>query len=64
MRFVLVPEVGGRWLWVLRDTNGDAVCQSESTFGTRERAIQAIQEIRETVRQAKVFDSLGTPTDS
>lgn len=63
MRFVLVPKSGGRWVWLLRTANGEVVCQSELSFGTRESAIRAIQEVRANVRQAKVFNSLGAPTD-
>lgn len=64
MRFVLIPELGGRWSWVLRNSNGEAVCQSQLSFGTREKAIAAIQEFRLKVGKAQVFNCLGAPIDS
>lgn len=64
MRFVLVPELGERWFWALRNSNGEAVCQSQFSFGTRENAIAAIQEVRQKVRKAQVFNCLGAPIDS
>ncbi|WP_405054714.1 DUF1508 domain-containing protein [Variovorax sp. UMC13] len=59
MKYVVIPVRGGRWVWELRDAEGDAVCGSTGNFPTRDAALQAIHAVRSLTQKAKIFDPLG-----
>jgi uncharacterized protein YegP (UPF0339 family) len=60
VKFVVILERGGRWIWELRSEDGDALCRSTMSYGDREMAFKAIQAVRGKARAALVFDPLGT----
>ncbi|WP_405054681.1 DUF1508 domain-containing protein [Variovorax sp. UMC13] len=61
MRFVVVPELGGRWTWVMRDGDGNQIAKSSLSWLDRDEALRAIEVIRAKVPKALVFDPLGSP---
>ena len=60
MRFVVLMEMSKRWVWELRNAEGTAICRSAMSYGNRDLAFKAIQEVRGRATQALVFDPLGT----
>ncbi|WP_219219647.1 DUF1508 domain-containing protein [Variovorax boronicumulans] len=60
MKFVVIQELGGRWVWELRNIDGDAVCRSAMGFKDREQVFKAIHAVRGNAPRALVFDPLGT----
>jgi len=60
MKFVVILERGGRWIWELRSADGSAMCRSSMSYGDREMAFKAIQAVRGRVPKALVFDPIGT----
>lgn len=60
MKFVVIKESGNRWIWELRATDGQATCRSAMSYGSREQAFKAIQDVRRIAPRALVFDPLGT----
>ena len=57
MRFVVVPLARGRWIWIMRDAEGHTVCESGSSYISRERAFSAIHEVRAKASDAEIFES-------
>ena len=45
MKFVVIPELRGRWRWELRNGD-DVIASSAMSFGTREMALVSIKEFR------------------
>lgn len=60
MKFVVILEGRGRWIWELRTADGQVVCRSIMSFGDRGQAFKAIQAVRGMARRARVYDPLGT----
>ena len=60
MKFVVIQEVGGRWVWELRTADGQPVCRSATGFADREQVFKAIHAVRGKAPRALVFDPLGT----
>jgi uncharacterized protein YegP (UPF0339 family) len=60
VKFVVILELGGRWIWELRLPGGGAMCRSSMSYDDRETAFRAIQAVRSTAPKALVFDPLGT----
>lgn len=60
MKFVVILEKKGRWIWELRTAEVQAICRSIMSFGDREQAFKAIQAVRSLAPRALVFDPLGT----
>ncbi len=60
MKFVVIQEVGGRWVWELRQEDGEPVCRSTKGFKDRQQLCETIQAVRAKTPQAPVFDPLGT----
>lgn len=60
MRFVVLMEMSKRWVWELRSAEGTTICRSAMSYGDRELAFKAIQEVRGRANRALVFDPLGT----
>ena len=58
MKFVVIPELRGRWSWELRI--GDKVLASSAmSFGSRQLALVSIQEFRSKAPRSSVFDPAG-----
>ena len=58
MKFVVIPELRGRWSWELRI--GDKVLASSAmSFGSRQLALVSIQEFRSKAPKSAVFDPAG-----
>ncbi|RYH54404.1 MAG: DUF1508 domain-containing protein [Alcaligenaceae bacterium] len=60
MKFIVILERGGRWVWELRSKNGEPLCRSVMSFGDREQTFKAIQTVRSLAPQALVFDPIGS----
>jgi uncharacterized protein YegP (UPF0339 family) len=60
MKFVVIKESGNRWIWELRTADGQPMCRSVMSFGSRDSVFQAIQDVRKIAPRALVFDPLGT----
>ena len=60
VKFVVILEQGGTWIWELRSPEGSAVCRSSMSYGDRAMAFKAIQAVRGMAPRALVFDPLGT----
>lgn len=63
MRFVVVPESGGLWTWVMRDDEGNQIAKSSRSWLDRNEALDAIETIRRMASRARVFDPLGAAID-
>lgn len=63
MKFVIIPELKGRWIWELRTADGVAVARSPQTFGEKAQAIAMIQKVRLAVHRARVYDPVGASMD-
>jgi hypothetical protein len=55
MRFVVVPLARGRWIWIMRDAEGRTVCESATSYISRERAFSAIHEVRAKASEADIL---------
>ena len=62
MRFVVIPELRGRWAWELRDSASRVLATSAMSFGSRETALASIQEFRTKVCSAS-YCEVGVATD-
>lgn len=60
MRFVVLMEMNKRWVWELRSAEGTTICRSTMSYGDRDLAFKAIQDVRGRANRALVFDPLGT----
>jgi uncharacterized protein YegP (UPF0339 family) len=60
MRFVVVPEPGGRWTWMLRSEEGTLLTKCSESWLDRDSAIKAIELVRARVSKALIFDPLGS----
>ncbi|WP_161988038.1 DUF1508 domain-containing protein [Variovorax guangxiensis] len=60
MKFVVIQELGDRWVWELRSADGQPVCRSATAFTDREQVFRAIHAVRGKAPGALVFDPLGT----
>jgi hypothetical protein len=49
MKFVLVPELRGRWTWELRSVDGQAAARSAMSFSSPQQALTSIQAFRNVV---------------
>ena len=63
MKFVVVPELRGRWSWELKDDDGSVLSRSTMSYGDREQALKVIQAMRREVRKAPIVDPLGGPCE-
>lgn len=63
MKFVIVPELRGRWSWELRDADGSAISRSVASYSDRAQAERAIQALRRSVAQARVLGPTGASLD-
>ena len=59
MRFVVVPELRGRWSWELRDAASQLVAASALSFVSRQRALAGIREFRASVARMSM-DEVGS----
>ena len=58
MKFVVVPELRGRWSWELR--HGDQVIASSAmSFGSRQMALVSIRDFRAKAMRSPVYDQTG-----
>ena len=60
MKFVVILERQDRWIWELRTADGEPLCRSVLSYGSREQAFKAIQAVRSIAPRALVFDPIGT----
>jgi uncharacterized protein YegP (UPF0339 family) len=60
VKFVVIRELGGTWIWELRSPEGGVMCRSSMSYDDRETAFKAIQAVRSAAPKALVFDPLGT----
>lgn len=63
MKFVVIPELKGRWVWELRSPEGPAVSRSPMSFATKAETIAAIDAIRRAVSRAGTYDLVGDLLD-
>ena len=63
MKFVVIPELRGRWVWELKDDDGCVLSRSTLSYGDRDQALRVIQTLRRSVVKAQIFDPLGRPFD-
>ena len=63
MKFVVVPLARGRWVWVMRDADGLTVCESATSYISRERAFSAIHEVRAKASDAEIAEPPETGSD-
>ncbi|RYH63636.1 MAG: hypothetical protein EON54_07715 [Alcaligenaceae bacterium] len=60
MKFVVIPELRGRWRWEFR--NQDRVLASSAmSFGSREMALVSIKEFRNKAPLAPIQKSAASP---
>lgn len=59
MRFVIIPELKGRWVWELRTAEGVPVARSPMAFSEKAQALAMIQQVRLAVHGARVYDPVG-----
>lgn len=59
MKFVVLPELRGRWSWELRDPADRIVAKSAMSFGSRQLALVSIQEFRAKAPRSSVCDAAG-----
>ena len=59
MKFVVIPELRGRWVWELKDDDGCVISRSTMSYGNREQVLVVIQAMRRAVFKAQIFDPLG-----
>jgi uncharacterized protein YegP (UPF0339 family) len=64
MRYVVIPQLRGRWIWELRNPAGETLCTSASSFISRERAFDAIQEVRAKAHAAGIVESPESASSS
>ena len=64
MKFVVMQNLSGRWLWELRSVDGEPICRSAGDFADREQALRVIHAVRGKASGALVFDPLGTLYES
>lgn len=63
MRFVVVPLARGRWIWIMRDADGRTVCESATSYVSRERAFSAIHEVRAKASAADIVEPPNVDAD-
>jgi hypothetical protein len=56
MKFVLVPELRGRWTWELRSLDGRAAAASAMSFASPELALASIQAFRNGITRVPIDD--------
>jgi hypothetical protein len=54
MKFVLVPEIRGRWTWELRSLDGRATATSAMSFGSQQAALASIQAFVEGIKRVPI----------
>lgn len=59
MKFVVLPELKGRWVWELRSSEGPIVSKSPRSFATKAETIAAIDTIWRAVSRAGTCDLVG-----
>lgn len=59
MKFLVFPELRGRWSWELRDPKGKVIATSAMSFGSREMALVSIKEFRCKAPRSPVYDASG-----
>lgn len=60
MKFVVILERHERWIWELRTADGEPLCRSVLSYGSRDQVFKAIQAVRAIAPRALVFDPIGT----
>lgn len=63
MKFVVIPELKGRWVWELRSSEGPPISKSPNSFGSKADALAAIDELRRAVSKAGTYDLVGGQLD-
>lgn len=63
MKFVIIPELRGRWSWELRNAEGLAISRSVASYGERAQVERAIQALRRCVASAQVLGPTGASLD-
>lgn len=59
MKFLVFPELGGRWSWELRDSKSKVIAASAMSFGSREMALVSIKEFRQKAPRSSIYDATG-----
>ncbi len=59
MKFLVFPELRGRWSWELRDAKGKVVAASAMSFGSQQMALLSIREFRSKAPRSPVYDATG-----
>lgn len=61
MKFVIIPELKGRWVWELRTPDGVPVSRSPKTFADKAQVVAVIQQVRLAAGSARIHDLVGEP---
>lgn len=63
MKFVVVPELKGRWIWEFRSEDGASIARSPESFSGKDQAVAAIKAVRRAASKAGVYDLVGARLD-
>lgn len=63
MKFVVIPELKGRWLWELRGTDDPLISKSRVSYATKAEAMAAINLVKSKIGRAGVYDLVGSKLD-
>ena len=59
MKFVIIPELKGCWIWELRGPDGVPVSRSPRRFTDKAEVISEIRKVRLAAGRAQIFDLVG-----
>lgn len=63
MKFVLLPELRGRWSWQLRHAD-QILAASAMSFGSRQMALVSIRDFSSKAPRSPVYDAAGKPLEA
>lgn len=63
VKFVLIPELKGRWIWELRSPEGSLISKSPGSFVSKMHAVDAITAVKRAIFNAGIYDLVGSQVD-
>lgn len=63
MKFVIIPELKGFWVWELRGNDGMPIARSSGLFAHKAEVVADIRKVRAAAGRAQTFDLVGTPQE-
>lgn len=60
MKFVVVPELKGRWVWELRTPEGTLLLKSPGSLSTQVEVVAAVEALKRAVGLADIYDLVGS----